>query len=332
MLITDSNLLLLISGVYINNFEMDFIAMKFSQEKGVSMERIKSFQDIGDSTMYIEESGTGHPILFIHGIGFDHHYFNSYFDEFMEEYRLIFVNLRGSGLSSRGDVELLTVEQHAKDIDNLVHSLGLETYTLYGHSYGAIVALKHLIDYPDRVSGAVLLSGSPSSVTMEENLDKVVANIHSDELRKDVVQTIDALAKGDLKIFDAKKILRYGVFNHFPLFFSDYESPAIERVNQLLEKTVYVQEVVVEFLDNLADFDYRNQLSKISVPTLVMTGQNDILCSERDANFMVENMHAAKIMILQNAGHFGFIEAPVEHNQAMSLFLLDCRKEIEGEK
>ncbi|WP_240843312.1 alpha/beta fold hydrolase [Acidaminobacter sp. JC074] len=279
------------------------------------------YQAIGDVDMYYEEIGSGHPIVFIHGIGFDHHYFDVFFAEFSQDYRLIFVNLRGNGLTNRGKVDRLTLAQHAKDIFSLCQSLGLKKYTLFGHSYGAFVALKHIIDFPQGLASAVLLSGSPSSDFIDQNINNILPNIHSEDLRNEVIETIESLRMGALSALDYNKVVRYGVFSHLSLFFSDYKSDAVMRVNALLEDTVYIQEAMEEFLDDLGEFDYRDKLEKITVPLLIMTGQDDVLCSASDAKYMCERIKSAQLKILNRAGHFGFVEAPTQHNEALKEFL-----------
>lgn len=98
-----------------------------------------------------EDSGTGEPVIFIHG-ALIADAFRPLIAEpsLAERFRLIAYHRRGYGGSSRPDA-LVTIEDGAGDCRALLSLLGVRHAHLVGHSYGANVALQMALDAPDLV-------------------------------------------------------------------------------------------------------------------------------------------------------------------------------------
>lgn len=77
----------------------------------------------------------------------------------LQEYRLILVNLRGYGRSSRIpiDAERFWVNEHARDIVGLIDALELERVSLVGHSLGGDVALQAALNVPQPIRSLALI-------------------------------------------------------------------------------------------------------------------------------------------------------------------------------
>src|SRR6266576_4409319 len=91
--------------------------------------------------LYVEELGSGFPLIVLHGgPGLDHSMFRPYLDPLADEFRLLYVDERGQGRSERVDPTSLSLERLARDVDLLAEALALDRYALLGHSFGAIIA------------------------------------------------------------------------------------------------------------------------------------------------------------------------------------------------
>jgi len=77
--------------------------------------------DIGDTRIFCEVLGGGHPLLVLHGgPGLDHGYFRPWLDPLAERLRLVYVDQRGHGRSDPvDDAEALSVELFARDVSAL---------------------------------------------------------------------------------------------------------------------------------------------------------------------------------------------------------------------
>src|SRR6478752_8508265 len=130
---------------------------------------------LSDTTLHVEERGSGDlALVVLHGgPGLDHTEFGSYLDALGDDARLLFVDERGQGRSDRVDPATVTLPRCAADVEELAQALGLDRYAVLGHSFGALVALQHAVDFPGRPAGTIVSSGFPS----ERFLSVVEANL-----------------------------------------------------------------------------------------------------------------------------------------------------------
>ena len=120
---------------------------------------VGQFIPIGDDRIRYVEAGQGHPILFLHGLGGQlHHFRHTLFDRLSGDFRLVAIDRPGSGYSVRRSGGTGKLGEQARTVAAFVDSLGLERPLVVGHSLGGAVALALALDYPEKVSGLVLLS------------------------------------------------------------------------------------------------------------------------------------------------------------------------------
>ncbi len=68
-------------------------------------------------------------------------------------------------------------------------------------------------------------------------------------------------------------------------------------------------------------FDIRDQLAQINLPTLVIAGSEDKLTPPKNGRFLADNMPQAQFKLLDGAGHMMMVEKPGETAEAVELFL-----------
>jgi len=84
-----------------------------------------------------------------------------------ERFRVIVLNNRGAGNSDRASADGpfkeddYSVETFAKDLFNATEALGLEGYTLVGHSMGGATVAQYALEHQDRMKGLVLMNPAP---------------------------------------------------------------------------------------------------------------------------------------------------------------------------
>jgi proline iminopeptidase len=116
--------------------------------------------DIGGCELFVEDQGSGLPIVLLHGgPGSTHHEFHPAFDHASKFARIIYYDQRGCGLSDYKPEEGYTVGQAASDLDKLREKLGIEKWVVLGHSYGGFLAQYYTTIYPDHVLGLVIVCG-----------------------------------------------------------------------------------------------------------------------------------------------------------------------------
>lgn len=87
-----------------------------------------------------------------------------------ERYRSIAVNNRGAGASDAPPLESdFTIGKFAADLHELVQQLGLQSFTLVGHSMGGVTAMQFAVEYPGLARALVLLDpADPDGREMSE--------------------------------------------------------------------------------------------------------------------------------------------------------------------
>lgn len=109
------------------------------------------------STLEFFDQGTGHALLFVHAPCIGHVNFH-YQAPLADEYRLIIPNLPGHGKSTPAQTTL-TITDLAQTIDHLVEKLELDDFSLCGYSQGGSVVLEYLLQHPQKVHSAIIVSG-----------------------------------------------------------------------------------------------------------------------------------------------------------------------------
>lgn len=109
--------------------------------------------------LFYQMSGTGEPLLFIHGNGEDSGIFNQQFTDFKPRHRVIAMDTRGHGRSDLG-VPVLTFAQIAVDIRALLDELNIAKITIIGYSDGGNIGLYFAHLYPERIKALVIMGAN----------------------------------------------------------------------------------------------------------------------------------------------------------------------------
>jgi haloacetate dehalogenase len=109
------------------------------------------------------QSGSGPPLLLLHGFPQTHHIWHLIGPQLTSTYTVIALDLRGYGASSKpSGVEQYAKSVMARDIVSVMSTLGHSTFYICAHDRGARVTHKLLVDYPQRVKKAILLDICPT--------------------------------------------------------------------------------------------------------------------------------------------------------------------------
>lgn len=105
-----------------------------------------------DSSVYYEDSGSGTPIVFLHGNPSSSHSWRKVLPAIDEPARLLAPDLIGMGRSGKPDIDY-TFADHVRYLDAWFDALGLEDVVLVGHDWGGALAFDWAARHPDRVRG-----------------------------------------------------------------------------------------------------------------------------------------------------------------------------------
>jgi 3-oxoadipate enol-lactonase len=121
--------------------------------------------------LHFTESGSGPPLLLVHGLMVTGEMFEPVMESFATGHRVIVPDLRGHG-RSRGLSPPYTTARLAADLSNLLESLGISSTAVLGYSHGGAIAQQLVLDYPERCDRLVLVcSYAFNMVTRRERLE-----------------------------------------------------------------------------------------------------------------------------------------------------------------
>ena len=108
-----------------------------------------------DISLHFVEQGGGKPLILLHGNGEDGSYFKHQINCFSADYRVIAIDTRGHGQSSRGE-KPFTIVQFAEDLHDFMDEKGIAKAILLGFSDGGNIALTFALKYPERVERMIV--------------------------------------------------------------------------------------------------------------------------------------------------------------------------------
>src|SRR5262249_6541940 len=144
----------------------------------------EGFVDSHGALIYYMSVGQGPPLMIIHGgPGASHDYFLPYLLPLMRTNRLVFIDERGSGKSSKlGDVKQYNVTNMVEDIETVRQALGLGKISLLGHSFGGPLVEAYAFKYQRNLSHLVLAGTFASTKQLNAALAKMKSHMEPEYL------------------------------------------------------------------------------------------------------------------------------------------------------
>ncbi|QFQ98837.1 alpha/beta fold hydrolase [Streptomyces phaeolivaceus] len=237
------------------------------------------------------------PLVLIHGHPFDRTMWHPQITEFAATRRVIAPDLRGYGRSPvvPGVTPLSTF---AEDIATLLDDLGVSEFVLGGLSMGGQIAMECVRLHPHRVRGLLLADTFPAAETQEG--------------RRARNATADRLLREGMTGY-ADEVLYKMVAPY-----ADAEVAA--HVRRMMTATD--PEGAAAALRGRAERpDYRDLLTRVTVPALVVVGADDEYTPVPDAEAMHAALPDSTLHIVEGAAHLPNLERPHDFNKALTTFL-----------
>ena len=258
--------------------------------------------------LHYEESGEGQTIVFVHEFAGDHRSWEAQMRYFSRRYRCVAYSARGytpSDIPSKGSMYSQDIARD--DILAILDHLDVEKGHIVGLSMGGFATLHFGIHYSERAHSLVVAGcgygAEPNRRTQfQEETEKVAEMIQS--------STGDAFAEQY-----AQGPTRVQFQNKDPRGWADFRDQLAEHS---LDGAAFTMRGVQSQRPSL--FDLEADLREITVPMLVLTGDEDEPCLIPNI-YLKRTVPSAALQILPNTGHTINIEEPAAFNAAVSDFL-----------
>lgn len=253
----------------------------------------------GESLSY-EEHGSGRPLIMVAGLGGVGSYWAPQIAPFSEHFRVILHDHRGTGKSSRSQIEY-SVEQMADDTLALMDALGIENADFMGHSTGAAIAQVIALRNPERL-GRIILA---SAWTRADGFFR-----RCFEVRRQILQDSGPEAY----------VRATPLFLH-PSWWVRDNAAAIERGESAIYGGSHDVGIMTSRIDALLAFDMTSSLGEIRHEVLVMGVANDHLTPAYFSEELARLIPNARLSIMADGGHVASQLLPEEYNAIAMAFL-----------
>lgn len=255
---------------------------------------------LGDGTLRYLDAGSGWPVVLLHGFPLNADMWRPQLEDVPDGWRFIAPDLRGFGPETTSAAQ--SMDDLADGVIAFLDAMHIDKATLGGLSMGGYVTFALLRRAPERVSALILADTRATADTPQGR-----------EGRTKMLETVRT--KGVSAVADEMMPKLLGETTH-------RERPQVERRAREM--------VSVNRADGLAGAiaamrdrpDSTSQLARISVPTLLLVGEEDVLTPPADSETMRAAISRARLVNIPRAGHLSNIEAPEEFSAALADFLV----------
>lgn len=261
-------------------------------------------------------SGTGRPMIVqAPGWGIGAHVYEQTLAPLAEHCMMISYDTRGSGGSERpARAEDATLANMVEDLEELRRQLGLETFALMGHSHGGSIALAYAARYGQQLSQLILLDTPVNDAGVGADLERTLPQLAA---REETAQAATVFMS-ELASITTDEEMAAVLEQIMPLYFADVakSAPIGLAVRACPPSSWAYRAISHEGL-----FDVGDQLAAWSVPTLVVVGRHDFICSPAQAQQLHERIGSSQLVIFEQSGHFPWLEEPDAFFGAVTAFL-----------
>ena len=243
--------------------------------------------------------GKGHTIVLIHGLFGNLDNLGTLARDLKDDYQVVSLDLRNHGRSFHSDTHNYQVLAH--DAKHTLNFLGLENYTLIGHSMGGKAAMALADIARDQVRELIVLDMAPVRYQQRRH-DNVLAGLNA------------VLAAKPVSRSEAMQLLAQHI--------------EIDGVRQFLSKSLYKDGEHLSWRFNVPalenNYDHIQEwqeITPIDIPTLfIKGGDSDYLLAEHQVQIQRQFIRA-KAHVIANTGHWLHAEKPFEVLRTIRKFI-----------
>ena len=261
----------------------------------------------GSRVNYVE-MGQGPPVVLIHGLSGRWQNWLENIPRLARRHRVIALDLPGFGESELPQEEI-SIPGYGRFVDAFLGEIDVERGGLVGNSMGGFIAAETTIAHPSRVEKLVLVSAAG---LVRVGNSQLYALERAARLFHPLTAAFLARREHLVRRPGLRKRMLFGVVR-YP-----------DRIAPELAYEVASGAGKPGFLDALnaiVNYDFRDRLPEISVPTLIVWGRNDRIVPVSGAHEYEELIPNARRVIFEDTGHVPMLERPARFNQIVEEFL-----------
>jgi sigma-B regulation protein RsbQ len=242
-------------------------------------------------------SGKGtQPMLFAHGFGCDQNMWRYITPAFENHYKIVVFDYVGAGQSDKSAYNkerYASLQGYAKDVLEICEELELKDIIFVGHSVSCMIGLLAAIEEPDYFSKMIMVGPSPSYINE--------GDYKGGFSRADIEGLLETMEKNYI-----------GWANFLaPNIMGRQDKPQLGQ--ELTDSFCSTDPVIArQFAEATFFSDNRNDLSKNSVPALILQCSDDIIAPREVGEYLAKNLPASTLRVMKATGHCPHMSEPEE--------------------
>jgi len=245
------------------------------------------------------------PMFFVHGYGCDQNMWRFITPQFKNEYKIILIDLVGSGKSDEHSYNFdkySSLEGHVDDVIEICDALALKDICFVGHSVSAMIGLLAAIKRPSQFEKLIMIGPSPRYIN-----DADYFGGFSQNDIEDLMETLDANYLGWSSAMA-------------PVIMGNADRP--ELAAELEESFCQNNPKIARHFAKVTFLgDNRTDLKELTTNTLIIQSKIDAIASIKVGRFVHDNLSNSKLVIVDTSGHCPHLSAPHKTIDAMKEYL-----------
>lgn len=262
-----------------------------------------NFITLDGNRVHYQDQGQGDVIVLLHGTASSLHTWDKWAKQLSKEYRVIRMDLPGFSLTGPDHSHRYEVKDDIAFLNKFVSRLNLDKMHIVGSSLGGRIAWEYSLLHPDRVKTLTLMNALgypqerwPPAIELAQwpLMDTIMAHISPRFLYVSTLKEVYF----DETLVTEEVVDRYYDLSRYPGNLDAFP----RRVKAKLDK-------------------HSENITRVSVPTLVMWGEEDIYFPVENAYRFNKDIAGSKINVYPNVGHLPMEEIPTRSLEDYLKFL-----------
>lgn len=253
-----------------------------------------------------EEQVDGDTLVLIHGFGANKDNWTRIAKELTDEFNVYAIDLPGHGDSSKPLDIGYHFDDQVKNLADILAELNLGKVHMLGNSMGGAITALYAATYPDLIHSAVLFD--PAGIYVYES------------------ELMSLVENGENPLIPSKE----GDFERLVNFALEKKPFAPWPIYAVMEEKAIANEEVNKVIfaairDSAYAATFRDTITNIKAPVLVIWGQEDRITDPRNADIFVQQIPDARKVLLEGVGHAPMVEVPEKSAKLFREFLAETR-------
>lgn len=245
-------------------------------------------------------------IVFAHGFGCDQRMWSFITPSFQEKFRIVLFDYVGSGnsdLNAYQSEKYNTLQGYVQDVLDIIEAMELKDIIFIGHSISSMIGMLASIERPDYFDKLIMIGPSPCYLNDTNGY-------HGGFEKSDITELLDMM---EMNFAGWASYLA-------PIVMNNPESP---KLSQELEQTFNSADprIAREFAEVTFFSDYRKDLAKATVPTLIMQCSDDSIVPIEVGEYLHRHLKNSMFRLMEAKGHYPHISHPEETIRCINEFL-----------